>query len=65
MNTHLVEDRFLRLKQIVPDLVPVSRAGWWAGVKAGRFPRPIKLSHRVTVWRASDIQALIRRQESR
>lgn len=65
MKTNLDEDRFLRLKQIIPDIVPVSRAGWWAGVKTGRFPQPIKLSPRVTVWRARDIYALMEKEASR
>jgi predicted DNA-binding transcriptional regulator AlpA len=28
-------------------------------VRSGRFPQPVKLSPRVTAWRASDIRALI------
>ena len=39
--------------------VPVSRSGWWAGVKSGRYPAPIKLSPRCSAWKASDIRALI------
>lgn len=55
---------FLRLRQIIGDpkatppvtpLYPVSRSSWWAGVKAGRYPRPIKLGPRTTAWRATDI----------
>jgi prophage regulatory protein len=48
----------LRIKQVL-KFIPVSRSNWWAGVKTGRFPQPIKLSERVTVWRASDIRALV------
>jgi prophage regulatory protein len=48
----------LRIKQLL-RFVPVSRSSWWAGVKAGRYPQPLKLSERVTVWRISDIRALI------
>ena len=51
-------DGFLRLPQVLA-LIPVSRSGWWAGVKDGRYPKPVKLSPRVTVWRAADIQAFI------
>jgi len=58
----------LRLPQIIgdrrsgtPPLVPVSRSGWWAGVKSGRFPKPVKLSPGVTVWRSADIRALLER----
>lgn len=59
---------FLRLHQIVGDktsnppvlgLIPVCKSAWWAGVKSGRFPKPIKLSPRVTVWRVEDICELI------
>jgi prophage regulatory protein len=41
--------------------LPVSRSTWWAGVKSGRFPAPIKLGPRITVWRDADIQRLIER----
>ena len=55
--------RFLRLKQIIGtpqdrDRVPVSASAWWAGVRTGRFPQPIKLGPRTTVWRESDIEAM-------
>jgi prophage regulatory protein len=42
-----------------PPLVPVSSATWWNGVKSGRYPPPVKLSPRVTVWKVEDIRALI------
>lgn len=57
----LPEIGFLRFKQIVPDLIPVSRTCWVEGVKSGKFPQPIKLSPKVTVWRVEDIRALIAR----
>jgi len=59
---------FLRLPQIIgnpkadppiPPIVPVCASSWWAGVKDGRYPQPVKLSPRVTVWRVEDIRALI------
>ena len=67
----LPETGFLRLRQIlgkpkanppVPAIIPISPSAWWAGVKVGRYPAPIKLSDRVTVWKASDIQALLNQQ---
>ncbi len=56
---------FVRLKQILgPDgPLPISRSGFWAGVKDGRFPKPRKISARVTVWRAEDIHALLAKIE--
>lgn len=44
--------------QRVLGRLPISESSWWAGVKAGRYPRPIKLGPRTTVWRAEDIERL-------
>jgi len=58
----------LRISQIVgnsnaeppiPPRIPVAKSTWWLWVKTGKAPAPIKLSDRVTVWRASDIDAFI------
>ena len=68
--TQLPETGYLRLSQIIgspltapplPPLIPVSKSTWWAGVKAGRYPRPVKLGPRITAWRVEDIRALIER----
>lgn len=52
---------YVRVKQILAPLgpLPISRSGFWAGVKCGKFPQPRKISTRVTVWRAEDIHALL------
>ena len=50
---------FVRLKEIVPAIVPVSNATWWRWVADGKAPQPLKLSHRVTVWRVEDIRAFL------
>jgi prophage regulatory protein len=51
---------FVRLKSILAPYgpIPVSKSTWWAGVKSGRFPKPVKLGDRITVWRAEDIRKL-------
>ena len=54
----LAEDRLIRLREVL-SLVPVSRSTWWAGVKAGIYPRSIKLGPKITCWRLSDILSLI------
>lgn len=51
-------DSFLRVPRIT-DRMGIGRSSWWAGVKAGKYPPGIKLSPRVTVWRASQIDDLI------
>jgi predicted DNA-binding transcriptional regulator AlpA len=66
----LPETGYLRLSQIVgrqasesmpaiPAIFPVCRSTWWAGVKSGRFPKPVKLGPRITAWRVEDIRAFI------
>ena len=54
------ETGFVRLHQILAPSgpIPVSKSSWWAGVKEGRFPQPVKLGPRTTVWRAEEIRAL-------
>lgn len=56
----LPETGYLRLYQIIgrparrgwpaiPALIPVSRSTWWAGVKSGRYPQPVRsLGRRIT-----------------
>jgi predicted DNA-binding transcriptional regulator AlpA len=60
----LPETGFLRINQIIgdktrPAIIPISKSSWWAGVKEGRFPQPVKLGRRTTAWRVVDIIALI------
>ncbi len=57
----LPQTGFLRLKSILGPNgpIPVSKSTWWAGVKDGRFPKPVKLGTRIAVWRVEDIRALL------
>jgi prophage regulatory protein len=68
----LPETGFVRISHIVgnpktnppiPAIIPVSKSTWWAGVKSGRFPKPVKLGPRTTAWRVEDIRNLISRSE--
>lgn len=54
-------DGFLRLASILHPAgpIPVSRSTWWAGVKAGRYPKPVKFGPRITAWRTEDIRDLM------
>ncbi|PZP40267.1 MAG: transcriptional regulator [Pseudomonas fluorescens] len=49
---------FVRLSTIL-TVLPISKSTWWAGVKSKRFPAGIKISPRITAWRAEDIRKLI------
>ena len=61
-------DGLLRLPDILGDpksdppikaIIPVSKSTWWAGVRDGRFPRPVKIGPNSTAWRTRDIKAFI------
>jgi phage/plasmid primase-like uncharacterized protein len=43
----------------IEPIILVSRSYWLAGVKSGRFPKPVRLSARAIAWRSVDIQALL------
>lgn len=60
-HPRLPADGFVRLASILypPGPIPVSRSTWWAGVRTGRYPKPVKLGPRITAWRVEDIEALI------
>ena len=57
----LPREGFVRLKDFLGPgrPLPIGRSTWWQGIKAGRFPQPVKLLPRVTAWRVEDIRAVI------
>ncbi|WP_300686143.1 AlpA family transcriptional regulator [uncultured Bilophila sp.] len=58
MATQIPATGFLRLPQIL-KLFPISKSAWWKGCAIGRYPKPLKLGPRTTVWCAEDIKAFI------
>ena len=54
---------YVRLAAILAPAgpLPISKSTWWAGVKAGRYPKPIKFGPRITAWKIADICDLIAR----
>lgn len=65
-----MSDTFLRLTHLVNNpktkakgLLGVSRSYFLSGVKSGLFPKGIRLSPRVCVWRKSEIDAFIASQK--
>jgi prophage regulatory protein len=61
----LPDSGFVREAQLVlspkrpehPAPLPFSAPTLWRKVAAGTFPKPIKLSERVTCWRVSEVRA--------
>ena len=43
-----------------PGLLPVSPVTIWRWVKAGTFPKPIKLGERITRWDIEEVEKFIR-----
>jgi len=60
----LPETGFLRQPQVL-GFVPISKSTLWRRIQARTFPAPLKLSPRVTVWRAEDIRRWIAEQGAR
>ena len=57
-NLKLPDTGFLRQPQVLA-FVPISKSTLWRRVQSRAFPQPVKLSERVTVWRAEDIRAFV------
>jgi prophage regulatory protein len=56
----LPEDNEAFVRQpTVLGVFPVGDTTWWAGIKAGKYPRPIRISARVNAWRVGDIRKLL------
>lgn len=49
---------YLRINQVL-QLIPVGKSTFWNWVKTGKAPPPVKLSERVTAWKAEDIHNFI------
>lgn len=50
------ESVFLRQHTLLRHHVPFSAATLWRLVKAGRFPRPVKVTDQITAWRCADVK---------
>jgi prophage regulatory protein len=59
----LPETGFIRLPEVL-KVFPVSKSTWWAGVKEGHYPEPVKLGPKITAWRVKDIRNLIASKEA-
>jgi predicted DNA-binding transcriptional regulator AlpA len=58
----LPERGFIRIDEIVLPRgpLPISKSTWWAGIKAGRFPSPVKIGPRVSAWNVAEVRAVLR-----
>lgn len=58
MLNNLPQTGFVRLPQILA-VIPVGKSTWYAGVKSGKYPRPVKIGANTSCWRAEAIRELI------
>ena len=57
MQSHSVSrSALLREREVLQCFLPVSKSTLWVMVRRGDFPKPMKISAGVTVWRLGDIQ---------
>lgn len=54
----LPHEGYARLPAVL-SVYPVSRSTWWAGVKSGRYPKPVRLGPNTVAWRVEDIRRLL------
>jgi len=52
---------FMRQPQVL-EVVPFSSATLWRKCNTGQFPKPVKLSERVTAWRVGDVRQFLATQ---
>lgn len=58
----LPAEGYIRLPQILA-VIPISKSSWWAGVRSGRYPPPVKLGPRTTAWAVDGIRKLLQNTE--
>ena len=54
----MLEDRLIKLPEVLSTL-GMKKTKWYAGIKTGKYPKPIKRSLRDTVWPMSVIQKIV------
>lgn len=61
---------FVRLRHIIGDkksvppitpIIPVGKTAWFAGIKRGIYPAPVRVSSRTSLYRVEDIRAFLQR----
>jgi prophage regulatory protein len=60
LGSPLAPGRLLRLKEVL-QVIPISRSAFYAGIKAGRFPPPVKLGERTSAWRSDSLIPIVER----
>jgi predicted DNA-binding transcriptional regulator AlpA len=59
----MTENRLIRVKEVL-TYVGMNKTKWYAGVRSGEYPQPIRRGKRDVVWSLNEIQAYINREIS-
>jgi predicted DNA-binding transcriptional regulator AlpA len=59
----LPDSAYMRQPQVL-QILPFSAATLWRKCKAGQFPKPVKLSVRVSAWRVHAVRDWLKEQEA-
>ena len=52
--------RYYRMKHILSDILPVNESTIYRWIKDGKFPKPMKLADKVTVWNAQEVDSWVK-----
>lgn len=52
---HIIGDK----RRDIEPLLPISRSSFLAGIKSGKYPKPVKLTARTSVWPKAEIHKLL------
>lgn len=63
-KNYLPETGFIRLP-VVLTVIPVSKSGFYQGIREGKYPPPVKMGSRTSFWRVSDIRRVIEAPQAR
>ncbi|WP_342616592.1 AlpA family phage regulatory protein [Rhodoferax sp. GW822-FHT02A01] len=55
LRTEMPQVGYVRQALLIPGILPISPATLWRWVSIGKFPKPVKISSRITAWRVADV----------
>jgi predicted DNA-binding transcriptional regulator AlpA len=56
--TTLPETGYIRLPTVL-SVLPMAKSTFYLGIKNNKYPKPTKLSERISAWRVEDIRRLL------
>jgi len=54
----LTPGRLLRIWDVL-KIIPISKSSFYAGIKSGKYPAPVKLGKRTSAWRSDSLILIV------